>query len=54
MFCAEQKRGVHPKKKEFALLPAVWDVARGYDLYKNAQEKGIGQVLKLWDEPYLA
>ena len=32
----------------------VWDVAWGYDLYKNAQEKGLGQVLKLWDDPYLA
>ena len=32
----------------------VWDVAWGYDLYNNAKEKGLGQVLKLWDDPYLA
>ncbi len=32
----------------------VWDVAWGFDLYNNAREKGLGQVLKLWDDPYLA
>ncbi len=31
----------------------VWDVAWGYDLYKNAKEKGLGQTLKLWDSSYL-
>ena len=31
----------------------VWDVAWGYDLYNNAKEKGLGQVLKLWDSSYL-
>ncbi len=32
----------------------VWDVAWGYELYQNALEKGLGQKLLLWDEPYLA
>ena len=32
---------------------AVFDVAWGYDLYKTALEKGIGQKLVLWDEPAL-
>ena len=27
----------------------VWDVAWGYDIYKNAVEKGLGVTLKLWD-----
>ena len=31
----------------------VWDVAWGYDLYENAKKKGLGQTLKLWDEPHL-
>lgn len=30
---------------------AVFDVAWGYDIYKNALEKGIGQKLLLWDTP---
>jgi len=30
----------------------VEDVAWGYQIYKNALEKGIGQKLTLWDEPY--
>jgi N-[(2S)-2-amino-2-carboxyethyl]-L-glutamate dehydrogenase len=32
---------------------AVFDVGWGYELYKNALQKGIGQKLLLWDEPYL-
>ena len=32
----------------------VWDVAWGYELYENARKKGLGQTLKLWDDPYLA
>ena len=32
----------------------VWDVAWGYEIYENAMKKGIGQTLKLWDDPYLA
>ncbi len=32
----------------------VWDVAWGYELYEKAKEKGLGQSLKLWDDPYLA
>jgi len=32
----------------------VWDVAWGYELYEKAKEKGLGQTLKLWDDPYLA
>ena len=31
----------------------VWDVGYGYDLYCKAKEMGLGQELKLWDEPYL-
>lgn len=31
----------------------VWDVGWGYDLYMNAKEKGLGQMLKLWDSPHL-
>ena len=30
----------------------LFDVAWGYDLYETAKEKGIGQTLKLWDDPY--
>lgn len=30
----------------------VEDVAWGYQVYRNALEKGIGQKLTLWDEPY--
>ena len=32
----------------------VWDVAWGYELYRNALKKGLGQKLKLWDSPYLS
>lgn len=31
---------------------AVFDVAWGYDLLQTARDKGIGQTLTLWDEPY--
>jgi ornithine cyclodeaminase len=31
----------------------IEDVAWGYECYKTAKEKGIGKVLKLWDEPKL-
>ena len=31
----------------------ILDVGWGYECYKNAQKKGIGTKLKLWDEPYL-
>ena len=31
----------------------VWDVGWGYELYLNAQKKGLGQKLKLWDSPHL-
>lgn len=30
----------------------VEDVAWGYQVYQNALQKGIGQELKLWDEPH--
>lgn len=30
----------------------LFDVAWGYELYRQAKKKGIGQTLKLWDEPY--
>jgi ornithine cyclodeaminase len=30
----------------------VEDVAWGYSVYQNALKKGIGQELKLWDEPH--
>jgi N-[(2S)-2-amino-2-carboxyethyl]-L-glutamate dehydrogenase len=33
---------------------AVFDISWGYDLYKNAVEKKIGQSLNLWDKPSLA
>lgn len=32
---------------------AVEDIAFGFDVYSNALSLGIGQWLKLWDEPYL-
>ena len=32
----------------------VWDVGWGYELYLKAKEMGLGQVLKLWDSPYLS
>lgn len=31
---------------------AVFDIALSHDIYKNALEKGIGQKLTLWDDPY--
>lgn len=31
----------------------VWDVGYSYDLYQNALKLGLGQTLKLWDDPYL-
>jgi len=31
----------------------IEDVAWGYDCYRYAIEKGIGTVLRLWDEPYM-
>ena len=31
----------------------VWDVGWGYEIYENAKKLGLGQVLKLWDSPYL-
>jgi len=31
----------------------VWDVGWGCDIYNNAKKLGLGQVLKLWDSPYL-
>jgi len=30
----------------------VEDVAWGYDVYQKAVEKGLGQKLKIWDEPH--
>ena len=32
----------------------ILDVGWGYECYKRALEKGIGQSLKLWEEPYMA
>lgn len=32
---------------------AVFDVGLAYQLYQTAQEKGLGQSLKLWDQPAL-
>ena len=29
------------------------DLSWGYDCYQKALEMGIGQSLKLWDEPYM-
>jgi ornithine cyclodeaminase len=31
---------------------AVFDVAWGFELYQSALERGLGQELLLWDEPY--
>ena len=31
----------------------VWDVGWGFDLYNSAKEKGLGQTLTLWEDPYL-
>ena len=31
----------------------VWDVGWGYEIYQNAKKMGLGQMLKLWDSPYL-
>ena len=31
----------------------VWDVGYSYDIYQNALKLGLGQTLKLWDDPYL-
>lgn len=30
------------------------DIAWGYELYKKAKEKSLGQPLKLWDTPHWA
>jgi ornithine cyclodeaminase len=32
---------------------AVFDISWGYEVYKNAQEKGLGKSLLLWKEPRL-
>lgn len=32
---------------------SVFDIAWGYDLYKSALEKSIGQNLTLWNQPYI-
>lgn len=31
----------------------VWDVGWSYEVYQNALKMGLGQTLKLWDDPYL-
>lgn len=31
----------------------VWDVGWSYELLQNAKKLGLGQTLKLWDEPYM-
>jgi ornithine cyclodeaminase len=31
----------------------VWDVGWSYEVYQNAVKMGLGQKLRLWDEPYL-
>src|SRR5690606_18387898 len=30
----------------------VWDVAWAYSVYQEAIKQGIGQKIRLWDEPY--
>ena len=32
---------------------AVFDISWGYEVYKSAQEKGIGKSLLLWEDPRL-
>ncbi len=50
----KQKRANEDEKIIFvACGMAVFDVAIAYDLYRSAVEKGLGQKLLLWDEPYL-
>ena len=31
----------------------IEDISWGYECYKNAEEKGIGTKLNLWEEPYM-
>ena len=31
----------------------VWDVGWAFEIYQNAKKMGLGQMLKLWDSPYL-
>lgn len=31
---------------------AVEDISWGYELYKSAKEKSLGQSLKVWDQPF--
>lgn len=31
----------------------VWDVGWSYEIYQNAKKLGLGQTLRLWDDPYL-
>ena len=31
----------------------VWDVGWSYEIYQNALKLGLGQKLRLWDDPYL-
>jgi ornithine cyclodeaminase len=32
---------------------AVFDISWGYEMYRRAQEKGIGKSLLLWEEPHV-
>ena len=32
----------------------VWDVGWSYEIYQNALKLGLGQTLRLWDDPYLS
>ena len=31
----------------------VWDVGWSYEILQNAKKLGLGQTLRLWDDPYL-
>ena len=50
-----EKQGRTDEKERVTFVAcgmATFDVGLGYDLYKRALEKGIGQKLLLWDDPY--
>ena len=52
--CGEQK-GRESDDERVVLLTGgmpIEDVAWGYTLYQRAKEMGLGQTLKIWDEPH--
>ncbi|OFO54083.1 hypothetical protein [Nosocomiicoccus sp. HMSC059G07] len=50
-----KKEGRKDDKEKIVFLAggmAVEDISWGYELYKSAQEKNLGQSLKVWDQPF--